>query len=96
MNLTELRQCLEDLERQGHGERSVEVSPAPPPVQHWHTMSPEEKKRYRLNFIVMSYVVESVSLVPMGDEPLVRLVFTETAEMPLDPDREEAETFAVC
>lgn len=96
MKLTELRQRLEKLEQEGHGDRSVEVSPAPPPVQNWHKMSREEQRRYRLNFTVMNYVVQSVSLTPMLHEPLVTLTFAEAGEMPNDPELEEAETFAAC
>lgn len=94
MKLTELRERLDELERQGHGERSVEVSPAPPPVKNWHKMSREEQRRYRLNFTVMNYVVTSVSLSRMLDGLPVTLTFAEAGEMPDDPDLEEAETFA--
>lgn len=96
MTLTELRTRLEELERKGHGHRSVEVSPAPPPVPHWHTMSSGELKRYRLNFIVMNYVVTSVSIGRLLTDPPVTLTFAEADEMPADPALEEAETFAVC
>lgn len=94
MTLTELRQRLGELERSGYGDRSVEVSPAPPQVENWHTMSQEEQRRYRLNFTVMNYVVTSVSLGPLLDKPPVTLTFVEADEMPDDPDLDEAETFA--
>lgn len=94
MKLTELRERLDELERQGYGDRSVEVHPSPPPVNNWHKMPREEQRRYRLNFTVMNYVVTAVSLCPMLDEPPVTLTFTEAGEMPDDPDLDEAEAFA--
>lgn len=94
MLVTELRQRLEELERDGHGGRSVEVSPAPPPSVNWPNLSPQEERRYRPNFVVMNYVVTSATLSPLMDDPPVTLTFTEAGEPPDDPDLEEAETFA--
>lgn len=94
MTLTELRIRLEELEREGHGERRVEVSPAPPPIVGWPKISKEDQKKCRLNFVVMNYVVSSVSLGPLSADPPVTLTFVEAGEMPDDPDRLEEETFA--
>lgn len=93
MTLTELRQRLEELEREGHGARRVEVTPAPPPIKGWPRISKEDEKRCRLNFVVMNYVVDSVSIGPLSDDPPVTLRFVEAGEMPDDPDLEKAKIF---
>lgn len=89
MIVTELRQRLERLERDGHGGRTVEVSPAPPPCDNWPALSRAEQERYRPNFVVMNYTVESVALSPLLDDPPVTLTFVEACEVPDDPTLEE-------
>lgn len=93
MNVAELRRRLEELERDGYGSRGVEVSPAPPPVRDWPVMSREEERKYRLNFVVMNYLVDSVSLSPLITGAPVTLNFVEAAEVPDDLDLEETELF---
>lgn len=65
MTLTELRSRLEELEGKGYGGRSVGVIPAPPSVDGWSKAITNDKNRFRLNFIVMDYVVCDVSM-PTG------------------------------
>ena len=95
--MTELRSRLEDLEKEGYGQHIVDVSPAPPSCDIWPKKVIEEK-RCRINFVLMDYVVNSVSLDPPSNSPRVRLTFIEDGKVPRDllPDDEEFFAFASC
>lgn len=87
MTLTELCTRLEELEQEGYGERSVEVIPAPPPVEDWSKASDDNKERFRINFVIMNYVVIDVSAPsPICSDGPLNLIFTEGCEMPIDSE----------
>lgn len=77
MNVTQLRQRLEELERAGNGDCRVEVSPTPPPPQ---VINSGDLSDLGIDFAAEDYGVTDVDIRPWQRGLAVTLLFTEMPE----------------
>ena len=75
MNVTELRQRLEDLEAKGDGQCRVEVAPVPPPLE---LINGGDLSGWDIDFVLEEYEVTDIIISPWQRSTAITLHFNQT------------------